>query len=428
MQVPDSLTTPHYKTLLNQCIHCGLCLPACPTYAVFGTEMDAPRGRIQLMRAASDGRVTLNDDVFRQHLSLCLACRACEPACPSGVQYGALVETARIALERSRTPGLIERALRRVVLRDLLPRLARLRALARILRVYQMIGLQRGVRAFRFLLPRPLRAMESLLPRLPSRYADYRAPAAAIGEKQGEVLFFYGCIQDAFLADMNAATVRVLQRNGYAVHFPQAQTCCGAAPLHVGDEETARALARRNIDSFSGEGVIVNNAGGCGATLKEYAHLLKDNLQYADKAQQFVARVRDINEFLAENLRVPPRGELKFRATYADSCHLRNAQKIVNQPRALLKQIPGIELIELKQPDRCCGSAGVYNIAQAQTADAILAAKMLDVVSTRADVIVTSNTGCHLQLLAGVRRAGLKTRVKHVVELLDESYAAESQK
>jgi len=174
-------------------------------------------------------------------------------------------------------------------------------------------------------------------------------------------------------------------------------------------------------------GCILNNAGGCGAMLKEYAHLLKDDPQYADKAKQFAARVKDINEFLAEHLHMPPRGELKVRVTYADSCHLRNAQKVIAQPRALLKQIPGVELVELKQPDRCCGSAGVYNIAQVQTADAILAEKMLDIASTGAEVIVTSNPGCHLQLLAGVRRAGLRARVKHVVELLDESYAAESQ-
>jgi glycolate oxidase iron-sulfur subunit len=267
--------------------------------------------------------------------------------------------------------------------------------------------------------------MESLLPRLPSRYADYRAPAPAIGEKRGEVFFFYGCIQDAFLADVNAATVRVLQRNGYTVHFPAGQTCCGAAALHVGEEENARALARQNIASFRGDRIIVNNAGGCGTALKEYAHWLRDDPQYAESAKQFVARVQDVNEFLAEHLRVPPRGVLKVRVTYADSCHLRNAQKVINQPRALLKQIPGVELVELKQPERCCGSAGVYNIAQAQTADAILAAKMLDIAGTGAQVIVTSNTGCHLQLSAGVRRAGLSARVAHVVELVDEAYAAE---
>ncbi len=434
------LATPHFNALLTQCMHCGLCLPACPTYAVFGTEMAAPRGRIQLMRAVAEGRVALDDAALRRHLSLCLACRACEPACPSGVRYGELVETARVAMERARKPSLVARALRRVALHEILAHPARLRALARVLRAYQALGLPRLVRALSFLLPRPLRAMESILPPLPARYPDYRTSAPASGAQRGEVLFLHGCIQDAFLAEVNAATVRVLQRNGFAVHFPRAQTCCGAAMLHIGGEELAREMARRNIDAcliahprlpllfaeqergLGSEFPILNNAGGCGATLKEYARLLRDDAQYAERAAQFSARVRDVNEFLAENLRVPPRGELKVRATYQDSCHLRNAQKVVSQPRALLQQIPGIELVEMKQPDRCCGSAGVYNIAQAETAEMILDAKMADIAATGAEVIVTTNTGCHLQLLAGVRRAGLNARVAHVVELLDKSY------
>lgn len=427
----EPLTTPHYKALLNQCIHCGLCLPACPTYAVFGTEMASPRGRIALMRAASVGRIGL-DSVFRQHITLCLACRACEPACPSGVQYGALVETTRIALERARTPGLVERTVRRLALREMLPHAGRLRFVAQWMRVYQLTGLQSLVRALNFL-PKNLKAMEALLPPLPQRYADYRQPAPALGEKRGTVAFFYGCIQDAFLADINAATIRVLQRNGYAVHFPTAQTCCGAAPLHVGEEALARDLARRNVDAFTstqpspdsgGEfDAIINNAGGCGAVLKEYAHLLHDDPAYAEKAARFAGQVKDISEFLVDHLRVPPQGEVKVRATYVDSCHLRNAQKVIRQPRDLLQKIPGLELVELKQPERCCGSAGVYNLVQVDTANAVLDAKMADIASTGADTIVTTNTGCHLQLLAGVRRARLKARVAHVVELLDEAYA-----
>ncbi len=435
---PDRLTTPRFKQLLNQCIHCGLCLPACPTYAVFGTEMDAPRGRIALMRAASEGRVALNGAVGK-HINLCLACRACEPVCPSGVQYGALVETTRIALEAARRSGVIERAIRRLALREMMPHVQRLRFVTAWMRLYQLIGLQGLVRALNFL-PKNLKAMETLMPPLPKKYPDYRQPAPALGAKRGAVAFFYGCIQDAFLAQVNEATIRVLQHNGYEVHFPALQTCCGAAQLHVGEEELARDLARQNINAFltptpapppsaTGEGfdAIVNNAGGCGATLKEYAHLLQDDPAYAEKAKQFVAKLKDINEFLVEHLNVPPKGIVKARATYADSCHLRNVQKVIKPPRDLLQAIPGVELVELKQPDRCCGSAGVYNIVQVDTANAILDAKMADIASTGADTIVATNTGCHLQLIAGVRRAKLNARVVHLVELLDQSYAAESK-
>lgn len=424
---PESLTDPDYKRLLQQCIHCGLCLPACPTYAVFGTEMDAPRGRIALMRAASEGRIGL-DGAFEEHISLCLSCRACETACPSGVRYGTLVETARIAMEKARTPSMSERFVRWLSLRKLLPHIGTLRLLARLIRMYQVVGLQHLVRRLNFL-PGPLQTMEALLPPLSTHYMDYRHVAPAIGPRQGTVAFFHGCVQEAFLCDINKATIRVLQRNGYEVHFPQGQTCCGAAPLHVGEDELARDLARRNVDAFAGDeyNAIINNAGGCGATLKEYAHLLRDDPAYAAKVDWFVAKVKDISEFLTNHLNNPPQGEVCVRATYADSCHLRHAQKVVRQPRSLLQAIPGLELVELKRADQCCGSAGVYNITQAETANAVLDNKMADIAATSADTIVTTNTGCYMQLLYGVRRAGHKARVVHLVELLDQSYAADTR-
>ncbi len=422
---PTSLTDPNYQRLLQQCVHCGLCLPACPTYAVFGTEMDAPRGRIALMRVASQGRIGL-DGAFEEHISLCLSCRACETACPSGVQYGTLVETARIAIEKARTPGRFERLVRWLSLRKMLPNIRSLRLLARVMRVYQVVGLQQLVHRLHFL-PKRLQTMEALLPPLTTDYMDYRRVAPAIGPKHGTVAFFHGCVQEAFLSEINKATVRVLQRNGYEVHFPQAQTCCGAAPLHLGEEDIARDLARRNVDVFASDeyDAIINNAGGCGATLKEYAHLLRDDAAYAEKVDRFVAKVKDVSEFLADHLHNPPQGKVNVRATYADSCHLRHAQKVVRQPRSLLQAIPGLELVELKRPDQCCGSAGVYNIVQIDAAQAVLDNKMADIAATSADTIVTTNTGCYMQLLYGVRRAGLKARVVHLVELLDQSYAAE---
>lgn len=434
-----AFATPRFRTLLNQCIHCGLCLPACPTYAVFGTEMDAPRGRIAMMRAAAEGRISL-DGAFREHIALCLACRACEPACPSGVQYGALVETTRIAIEQARTPNLLERTVRRVALREMLPHARRLWLLARMLRVYQASGLQALVRRAD-VLPKKLQALEALLPPSAVNSHDYRQPAPAIGERRGTVAFLRGCVQDAFLPNVNAATIRVLQRNGYQVHSPARQTCCGAAQLHVGARALARELARQNIDAFTptpalsparqerGEyDAIITNAGGCGTCLKEYPRLLQDDPAYAERAGQFAAKVRDISEFLADHLNVPPRGPVNVRATYADSCHLRNGQRVIRQPRELLTKIPGVELVELKQPDRCCGSAGIYNIVQVETADALLDAKLSDIAATGADTIVSTNTGCQLQLIKGVRRWGLHARVVHLVELLDQSYTAQDGK
>jgi glycolate oxidase iron-sulfur subunit len=424
----EEFTTPYFKGLLNSCIHCGLCLQACPTYAVFGTEMDAPRGRIALMRAASEGRIGLEEfhDGFSSHITLCLACRACETACPSGVKYGKLVEQARFAIERRRKPGAGEQFIKWLGFQQMMPHVGRMKVMARLLQVYQGIGLQKLVRSAN-ILPKPLKAMEAILPPITPSYPDYSQPAPAIGEKRGQVAFFIGCIQEAFLSQVNAATIRVLQRNGYEVHFPKGQTCCGAAQLHVGEDKQARALAVKNIDAFlpGDYEAIINNAGGCGATLRdEYFHLFEDDPIYLAKAKQMAAKIKDINEFLATHLNAPPRGEVKAKVTYSDSCHLRHAQKIVKQPRDLIKMIPGITLVELKAPDRCCGSAGVYNIAHADTANEVLDLKMADIAGTGADIIACTNTGCHMQLIAGVRRAGLKAEVKHVVELLDMSYAA----
>lgn len=427
----ELLNTPDYQARLGQCIHCGLCLPACPTYAVFGTEADSPRGRIALIRAAAEGRIDFGG-AFDNHIQLCLACRSCETACPSGVKYGSLVEMARVSIERSRQPGIFERFVRWLALRQMMPHLDRLKVVAWFGRLYQASGLSGLVRRLDFL-PGGLKTMEALLPPLPRHYPDYRKPAPALGTRRGRVAFFYGCIQEVFLAQVNEATIRVLQTNGYEVHFPLAQTCCGAAQLHLGEVELARQLARQNIDAFleangPGDGfvAIINNAGGCGASLKEYDDLLKDDPLYAEKARQFTSQVKDISEFLVDHLNAPLSGAVNLRVTYSDSCHLRHAQKVVQQPRSLLKMIPGLELVELRSPDFCCGSAGVYNIVQASTANAILDNKMADIAATGAEVIMTTNVGCYLQLLQGARRTHLPGRVVHLVELLDQSYSAAS--
>ncbi|MDH3745467.1 MAG: (Fe-S)-binding protein, partial [Acidobacteriota bacterium] len=379
-----TLSSTVFQTRLGTCIRCGLCLPACPTYELSRTEMEGPRGRIALIRAAADGRAEL-DGAVREHLDLCLGCRACETACPSGVEYGFLLEGAREAIESRRKPRVVERFTRWLALRQLLPSPKRLRLVAWLLRAKQLVGVPQLVAAIG---PASIQRLAALLPPLRLRRTGYGQPAPAHGERRGIVAFFHGCVQDAFLHQVNAATIRVLQRNGYEVHVPRSQTCCGAAALHLGEAKLARELAVRNVDAFTGRyDFVINNAGGCGAALKQYGDLLRDT-PVPETARSFSAKVRDISEFLGENLHSPPTGRIDGRATYADSCHLRHGQGVVEAPRELLWKIPGLDLVELSAPDTCCGSAGVYNITQRETADRLLDVKMTDVASTHAEYVV----------------------------------------
>lgn len=420
---PRALTSTEVASRLSQCIHCGLCLPACPTYAIERTEMDSPRGRIALMRAASAGRVEIGG-AFEKHIDRCLGCRACEPACPSGVEYGALLTSAREAIRTDRDHSRGERFVRWLGLRQLLPHRARLRGLATLTRGLDKVGLL-GFAGRSSWLPDPLRQTARLFPSAGGS-APKQQVLPAEGEKRGRVAFFRGCVQDAFLGRVNTATVRVLQRNGFEVHLPGGQTCCGAAAHHLGESELAKSLARRNLDAFAPTrfDAIINNAGGCGAMLGELAELFDSDT--ADAARAFEAASQDISQFLANNLHRPPRGALDITVTYADSCHLRHAQGVVDAPRELLRVIPGVELRELARPDTCCGSAGVYNLTQPEIAEKLLADKLADIRQTQADVVVVTNTGCHLQLLHGVRQLGLDIEVVHLVELLERSYDREA--
>ncbi len=419
-QTASNLSSPSFRARLGTCIRCGLCLPACPTYDLFRTEMAGPRGRIALMRGVAEERAPL-DGAVRRHLDLCLGCRACETACPSGVEYGVLLEETRAAIESRRRHGPFERITRWLALRRLLPSPTGLRWLARLARGPQLFGIPRLVAA---LGPARLGRLAALLPPIRRRRLSYRKPFPPSGKRRGIVALFHGCVQDAFLHQINAATIRVLQQNGYEVHVPRGQTCCGAAALHLGEADLARELAARNVDAFFGRyDFIVNNAGGCGAALKQYRELL-GSTPVPEAARSFSARVRDISEFLEENLHQPPTGQVEGRATYADSCHLRHGQGVIDAPRELLRKIPGLDLVELDTPETCCGSAGVYNLTQADTADRLLDAKMADIAGAHVEYIVTSNTGCHLQLRHGARRARLDAEVVHVIELLDRSYAA----
>ena len=408
---------------LARCVHCGFCLEACPTYVVLGLETESPRGRIQLARALTEGRIEPSANVVA-HFDLCLQCRACETACPSGVPYGRIIEGARALVQASPDRPRAWK-LRSLVLRQLFAQPWRLRTAFGLLRVYQRSPLSSIARR---LLPRRLRDLEAMLPQLPDRfYAPPEVAGVPAGAPKATAALLSGCVMALTHPGTHEATVRVLARNGLRVLVPKGQGCCGALHLHNGDREPARKLARHNIDAFlaSGAGYIAVNSAGCGSAMKEYHELLAGDPRYADKAQRFVERVRDVSELLDEVGFTPPTAELRTRVTYQDSCHLAHAQRIREAPRRILRSIPGLELVEMSTPDRCCGSAGIYNVTQTEMSRRLLQDKMDDVGTTHCDVIATANPGCMLQLDLGVRLRDGNEEVVHVMELLDRAYAAE---
>src|SRR6202790_871549 len=409
---------------LDRCVHCGLCLNACPTYRELRVEMDSPRGRIYQMAQVSSGAAPISAS-YIEHIELCLACRGCETACPSGVQYGRLVEAARADIENKVQRPWHVRLLRWCVFQKLLPSKLNLGVVGTLLYFYQATGLKKMVRMLGFL-PARLREMESLAPEIetPFFFGYYGRVLPPEGTQRYRVAFLGGCIANISFARLNEATVRVLQKNGCEVSIPRTQTCCGALHVHAGIREKARELARQNIDALlEGEyDAILTNAGGCGSTLKEYGELLEHDPAYADKARRFSGLMKDVNEFLASielNLDMKP---VSITATYQDSCHLAHGQKIRSAPRKLLNAIPGLQLREMPMSDLCCGSAGIYNVVHTGMSMALLRKKMDFVNGTDAQVVVTANPGCMLQLAAGVQKFGQGQRVAHVVQILDEAY------
>ena len=409
---------------LDRCVHCGLCLNACPTYRELRVEMDSPRGRIYQMAQVSSGAVEIGPS-YLEHIELCLACRGCETACPSGVQYGRLVEAARAEIEsKIRRPWHI-RLLRWLVFQKLLPSKFNLGTVGTLLYFYQASGLRKLVRMLGFL-PARLREMESLTPEIetPFFFGYYGRVLPPEGTQKYRLAFVAGCIANISFARLNEATVRVLQKNGCEVSIPRTQTCCGALHVHAGIREKARELARRNIDALLEDeyDAIITNAGGCGSTLKEYGELLEHDPAYAEKARRFSGLVKDVNEFLASielNVDMKPQS---LTVTYQDSCHLAHGQKVRSAPRKLLNAVPGLQLREMPLSDLCCGSAGIYNVVHTDMSMALLRKKMDFVNGTGAQVIATANPGCMLQLAAGVQKFGQGQRVKHVVQILDDAY------
>ena len=416
---------PPSRELINECVHCGFCLATCPTYALWGNEMDSPRGRIYLMSLASEGQIPL-DPTFVHHMDNCLGCMACVTACPSGVKYDKLIEATRSQIERNHDRPLTSGLQRRIIF-HLFPRPDRLRRLLAPMRIYQRSGLQWLVRRSSVLklLPASLRTMESLLPGRLSGSKASRLPEriAPIGTQRLKVGLLSGCVQSVFFPEVNAATARVLSAEGCEVMVPRDQVCCGALMVHAGEESRALDYARKTIDVFERESVdvVVSNAAGCGSNLKDFGYLLRDDPQYAERARIFSANCRDISEVLSSLTPRAPRHPLRMKVAYQDACHLQHAQSVTVQPRAVLATIPGIELLEIAEPALCCGSAGIYNLVRPGPAEELGARKVQHILDTAADVVATGNPGCLLQLQKGIKMAGSSIPVVHMVQLLDAS-------
>ena len=415
---------------LYKCVHCGLCLNACPTYLELGLETESPRGRIALMKAANEGRIQITRNVV-SHWDLCLQCRACEAVCPSGVPYGNLIKSVKAQIEpRLARRSLVGRFIQWLSYEQLLPHQRRLEILVAALRLYQRTGLQSLVRWSRLLqlMPGNLGKLESTMPEAsPTFFRPNGRVVPPQGRRRARVAILSGCVMPLLHQPAMEAAVRVLSRNGCEVVISRGQACCGALNSHAGRLESARRMARHNIDAFLAANVdaVVVNSAGCGAAMKEYGHLLEDDPLFADKAQEFGEMVKDIHEFLVSLPLAAPKAPLDLRVTYQDSCHLAHAQRIKDAPRQILSAIPGLRLVEMATPGKCCGAAGSYAITQWALSQQLMQSKIDDVSTTEADVIATANPGCVIQLQAGVRRRGIPMDVKYVVDLLDQAYSME---
>jgi glycolate dehydrogenase iron-sulfur subunit len=439
------------RDLLDDCVHCGFCLPTCPTYLLWGQEADSPRGRIYLMKLRRDGRET-NARSFVQHIDTCLGCMACVTACPSGVQYDALLEAARPEVERLAHRGLGDRAFRKLIF-ALFPHPSRLQWVSWPLGIYQKSGVQGLVHRAGVLkwLPLRLQSMERLLPPISFNSPHLPARIPAKGPTRRRVGLLLGCVQRVFFGSVNQATARVLSAEGCEVIVPEEQGCCGALAEHAGEEADAKVAAKRLIDVFNRAGVdtIVVNAAGCGSVMKRYGHLLRDDKEYAERAKVFSAKCRDISEILTELEPRASRGRVfldlearrsfdpgpparrsfnsagpaprSVRVAYHDACHLQHAQGVRVQPRRLLQGIPGIEVREIAESEICCGSAGIYNLLEPEAATDLRDRKVQNILRTEADLIVSGNPGCLLQIATGLEAAGRPIRIMHLVELIDRS-------
>lgn len=410
--------------LLKACVHCGMCLSSCPTYRITGQEMSSPRGRLWLMSAVSQGRLSIDDELFQEQMYQCLNCRACEAVCPSGVQYGPLVEAARFQIEQRIQRPVKERIARKVMLDWTFSDMRKMGAAAKFTNLYQVSGMQKLARKSGALRLIGLADMEKMAPAAHGKPLSPGKERWEAVETERIASLFNGCIMGNAFGDTNRAAGRVMARNGANVDVPLCQGCCGALQVHSGMFAVAREMARANIDAFEAEPdrPIVVTAAGCGSTLKEYGHLLKDDPDYAERAQAFARRVKDFSEYIAtEEVRAP--GPLPRKVTYQDACHLAHAQRITAQPRQLLKSIPELELVEMRESSLCCGSAGIYNILRPEMARKLGERKIGHILDTGATEVVTANPGCAIQIATLLREAGSNIKVTHIADFLDEAYA-----
>jgi glycolate oxidase iron-sulfur subunit len=423
-----------YELVLD-CVHCGLCTASCPTYVETSNEADSPRGRIYLMRQVIDGLLALDDDV-KQHLDLCLNCRACETACPSGVQYGKLIEPFRVFMAEQE-PGRQTKslnALQHFMLFHIFPHRWRNRLALAPARLMQWTGLDWLIETSGLtkLLPSSLRNMKNMLPALKPHYGQLPEVLEPEGKRRARVALFLGCVADSLYPDTNLNTARVLQLNGCEVWIPRNQGCCGALHYHAAEEPTARSFAAKNCEAFgtidpeqfASVDAIITNAAGCGYQLKDYAHMMHDTPQ-AEAAARLQSKVRDISEFLMELGPVKPRHPLPIRATYHDACHLRHAQQIYKQPRSLLEMIPGLELIPLAESELCCGAAGSYNLTQPDMAARLGDRKAANIIATGAKALFTGNVGCLMQITRHLKAAHPDIWCAHPVDALWASYSGD---
>jgi glycolate oxidase iron-sulfur subunit len=417
---------PHSgRTLIDDCVHCGFCLPHCPTYVSWGEEMDSPRGRIVLMKGLAEGTLDYSDTVVG-HFDRCLGCMACVTACPSGVKYDVLIEDTRAKIEKHHRRSVADKLHRKMIF-TLFPYPGRLKALLAVLFLYSRSGMQWLVRKSGVLglLPARLAQLDALMPAVSAHHLAAKLPTLtpAKGTKRARIGLLAGCVQRVFFPRVNEATVRVLSAEGCEVVVPRAQGCCGALSMHAGRDEEAMRFGRSLIEAFEAANVdtIIVNAAGCGSHTKDLGRILADDPQWAERAARFSKKVRDISEFLAALPPVARRHAVNARVAYHDACHLAHAQRIRSAPRQLLRGIPELQLLEIPDGEQCCGSAGIYNLIEPESADEIGARKVVNVLSTGADLLASANPGCTLQIQKILRERGQKLRAAHPIEILDAS-------
>jgi glycolate oxidase iron-sulfur subunit len=407
------------------CVHCGMCLESCPTYEQTGMEQHSPRGRVYLIKSVAEGKLEVNEQ-FMDPVFACLDCRACTTACPADVDVGGLIEEARGQVRQAMPLTGVKGAVNNFFLKGLFPHQNRLNTVGSLLKFYQKSGMQKVVRKTGLIniMPQHLVDMEAIMPEVrepvSKKYKNEQVIKAK-GETKNEVGLLTGCIMDVMFSDINESTINVLTRNGNDVAIPKNQTCCGALHVHAGDRETGRKLAKQNIEAFQDVEKVVVNAAGCGCMMKEYAELFREEPEWREKAEEFAAKVEDISKYLYDTGYEKPKGEINTRITYHDACHLAHGQGIRQEPRELLLDIPGVEMVHMPNADRCCGSAGIYNITNPEMAAAVLESKMENVPDD-VEMISMGNPGCMLQMAMGVQKHGRNQKIVHTIQLLDWAY------